>query len=81
MGGEEFLIICPETDPLQAESIAEKLRSEIQQKDFSEVHSKTCSFGVASYTDGDNAVRFIERADRVLYVAKQNGKNQVKVYL
>lgn len=80
-GGEEFLIICPETDAAQAESIAEKLRSEIQTQDFSEVHSKTCSFGVATYMDGDSAVQLIQKADNALYVAKQNGKNQVKVIL
>ena len=45
-GGEEFLIICPETNLLQAEIVAEKIRGIIEQFEFSESLKLTCSFGV-----------------------------------
>lgn len=76
-GGEEFLIICPETTINGASSLAEKLRAEIEKSDFENVGNVTSSFGVASMKHDDSLQRLIQRADEVLYAAKNAGKNRV----
>ena len=77
-GGEEFLLILPLADLEQACSVAEKLRAEISAHVFPGGKQLTCSFGVASYCEGDNADTLISRADKALYQAKNNGKNIVE---
>lgn len=76
-GGEEFLIVCPETDLQGAQLMAEKLRQKIEQFNFSVVKRKTASFGVASLTPEDNQKSLIKKADESLYFAKNNGRNRV----
>lgn len=78
-GGEEFLVISPETDTNGARLLAEKIRSEIETFKFTGIGNKTASFGVASYTNEDNAEAIIKRADIALYNAKNSGKNQVAI--
>jgi diguanylate cyclase (GGDEF)-like protein/PAS domain S-box-containing protein len=77
-GGEEFLIICPETKLLQAEMVAEKIREIIEQFEFSEDLKLTCSFGVTQSDPSDNKETVFHRADNALYVAKNSGRNQVR---
>jgi len=76
-GGEEFIIVCPETDLSSAHVMAEKLRKKIEEFDFSIVKRKTASFGVASLTPEDDEESLIRRADESLYFAKNNGRNRV----
>lgn len=76
-GGEEFLIICPETTIAGALSLAEKLRGDIEKNEFSGIGKMTASFGVTGIKHGDNARSMIHRADKALYSAKQAGKNRV----
>lgn len=76
-GGEEFLIICPNTDQEAAKSISEKLRIDIENHKFSETLSITCSFGVANFQKGDSSHKLLKRTDDALYLAKKTGKNQV----
>ena len=80
-GGEEFLVICPETDSKNAESLATKLMVEVQKHAFPKVEAQTCSFGVSSYKKNDDYTKLVHRADKALYTAKEDGKNQVKVVL
>jgi diguanylate cyclase (GGDEF)-like protein len=72
-GGEEFVIITPETDVSKARRLAERLRKDIAQFGF------TASFGIASYPNKQS--RFpddlIRMADEALYIAKHQGKNKV----
>lgn len=77
-GGEEFLIICPETDRKGAISLAEKLRTEISLHQFSEVESLTASLGVASSEQGLVFESIIANVDKALYKAKKEGRNKVK---
>lgn len=79
-GGEEFLIICHETDAAQAAKIAEKLRAKIENTTFEYVGIQTCSFGVSEYNllDG-NSDAVVKRADDALYKAKESGRNQVRI--
>jgi len=77
-GGEEFLVILPETGPDQAETVAESLRKRIADIELESVPVVTCSFGVTSYRDGDSAERMLARADEALYQAKRQGRNLVE---
>jgi len=75
-GGEEFMILCPDTSLAGAEELAEKLRQSIANYGFS-VGQVTCSFGAAQYHPGENSERLVKRADEALFCAKEGGRNQV----
>jgi diguanylate cyclase (GGDEF)-like protein/PAS domain S-box-containing protein len=76
-GGEEFVIQTPETVLDGAIKLAEKLRSKIENHDFSEPEKITTSFGVTTLKKGDNTISLINRADEALYRAKEGGRNKV----
>lgn len=78
-GGEEFMIICPDTDSDGAAKLAEKLRKAIAEHQFTKVGNKSCSFGVATLQDKEDAQSLISRADEVMYQAKNEGRNRVAV--
>lgn len=77
-GGEEFVIQAPGIALADAVMFAEKLRVAIEQYDFNQPKKITASFGVTVYKKGDNSSRLINRADKALYLAKENGRNQVR---
>lgn len=79
-GGEEFIILCPETDSLSAATLAQKLRSAIDDASFDKVGNITCSFGVTSFKDNESKDSFIKRSDSALYKAKDEGRNKVVVF-
>lgn len=83
-GGEEFLILLPETDDLEAVQIAERLRRRIEDHEIqyeAERFKVTSSFGVASWDAEENDINAtIHRADQALYMAKHKGRNQVISY-
>ncbi len=79
MGGEEFLIVIPETDLEGAKKIAERIRADLENYNFKKFSSVTASFGVAEYIDGEKKDDFIKRADDALYQAKKNGRNRIEV--
>jgi diguanylate cyclase (GGDEF)-like protein len=76
-GGEEFVVLSPESDKENTIVFAEKLRRLIEGYSFSIPLQVTCSFGVTEYKEGDSADSFIHRADQALYTAKQEGRNKV----
>jgi len=76
-GGEEFLILLPQTSYTQAKELAEQLRIGFSIFHFDGVGSKTASFGVASLEADDTLFSLIAKADRALYKAKGSGKNRV----
>jgi diguanylate cyclase (GGDEF)-like protein len=78
-GGEEFLIVCPETETAVGLALAERLRGEFSEGTIAEAGRVTCSFGVASFHLGDDMSTLIARADSALYRAKDNGRNRVEV--
>lgn len=78
-GGEEFVLLLPETNLAGAARIAEKLRTEIERHQFPHVGKITASFGVSQFITGDSETTFIHRADKALYKSKQNGRNRVEV--
>lgn len=77
-GGEEFLIMLPNTSLKGAKISAEKLRKAILNDLVLSRYGLTMSFGVASFKKGDNLDSFIERADKALYKAKREGRNLVR---
>jgi len=80
IGGDEFVIICPETEKNAAQLVAERLRHGIQRLQDSQGKSIgiTASIGVASFPDdGELPDDVLQRADRALYEAKALGKNRV----
>lgn len=78
-GGEEFLVVCPETNVYGARSLAEKIRSDIASFNFTDIGKKTASLGVTAYMNDDDIQSIIRRADTALYTAKDGGKNRVEM--
>lgn len=78
-GGEEFLILLPNSDLESARLLAEKLRSLMEAQNFAYVGRRTSSFGVASYHLHDDEKSMTARADAALYLAKENGRNRVEI--
>ncbi len=76
-GGEEFLVVAPQTDSAQACRLAERLRQVIALCPFERVGSITASFGIAQYRSQESQEDWLKRADNALYTAKQGGRNQV----
>ena len=65
-GGEEFVILLPDTDILGARKMADRLRRVIENHSFEKVKTVTCSFGVTQVQNHDTAKEMIERADGAL---------------
>lgn len=78
-GGEEFVIIMPFTPLDLARIVAEKFRNTITEADFDVVSKITCSFGISEFKEDDTAQSIILRADKAMYMAKENGRNRVEV--
>jgi diguanylate cyclase (GGDEF)-like protein len=77
-GGEEFMIICPETKGEYLEILGERLRNNIMNTSFSDHKlSVTISGGIAQYNGNESRKELIHRADTKLYEAKESGRNRV----
>jgi len=77
-GGEEFLIMLPNTFLKGAKIAAENLRKSILNDIVLSRYGLTISFGVASFKKGDNLDTLVDRADKALYKAKREGRNLVR---
>jgi len=77
-GGEEFIVLCPDTDLQAAVRRAERLRLAIQKSSAGGISrlNVTSSFGVATARLGDSVQTLLERADECLFRAKDNGRNR-----
>ena len=79
-GGEEFIILVPETDSEGAKELAESIRLLIEGFHFDKVVGQiTCSFGIAQYSPGKSKRELILEADQALYRSKNSGRNCVNV--
>ncbi|MDI9597260.1 MAG: GGDEF domain-containing protein [Atribacterota bacterium] len=74
-GGEEFIILLPNTDLESAINLTRRIHKLIKNTDFSPVKKLTCSFGVTSLQEDDTAVSFTNRLDELQYQAKKKGKD------
>ena len=77
-GGEEFIVLCPNTTLSTASRLAERLREKIAKADFPELGHLTVSIGVAECMPDETWEHWFQRADAALYQAKANGRNQVQ---
>ncbi len=77
-GGEEFMILAPETTLEGMTNIAEKVRNTIACHPFSIAKRVTVSFGVAQFKEREAENEFLKRTDDALYIAKQLGRNRVE---
>ena len=79
-GGEEFLVLLPETDLDGASKVAQKIRTTICKDPLTLLNIKvTASFGVTIMSEKDTEDSFIARADNALYEAKETGRNKVAI--
>jgi diguanylate cyclase (GGDEF)-like protein len=74
-GGEEFAIMLPGQTEQAAWSLAERLREAVATADFNGIRL-TLSIGVAQWQRGDSSEAALDRADRALYAAKNQGRNR-----
>jgi polar amino acid transport system substrate-binding protein len=78
-GGEEFVIICPETSLEGTLKLMEDLKKIIESESFETVGTVTASFGLTLFDLEDDASTILKRADDALYKAKDDGRNKVVV--
>ena len=76
-GGEEFLVVCQDSDAAQARLLAERLLQQVREHSFPVPRRLTASAGVAELRAGDDVASLVQRADEALYDAKHGGRDQV----
>jgi diguanylate cyclase (GGDEF)-like protein/hemerythrin-like metal-binding protein/PAS domain S-box-containing protein len=78
-GGEEFVVLCPNTTLSTSAMLAKRLRERIAKAVFPAVKNITVSIGVAECMSGETWEQWFKRADDALYLAKACGRNQVQI--
>lgn len=81
IGGEEFAIITLHATLNDAFEFAERLRNEIKASSFEKIGSLIVSIGISQLTQDDTGTKLFDRADRALYDAKENGRDQVQAFV
>ncbi len=80
-GGEEFTVILPETQGKEALIVAPRIRALTEAEKFipgsGKIVNVTISIGVTEYCPDERVSSFVERADKAMYIAKQEGRNKV----
>lgn len=79
IGGEEFIILLPDTGISEASRMAERIRSKVEEFSFEEIGKITISLGVTQFREGDTNERIMKRVDTALYKAKENGRNRIEI--
>ena len=79
-GGEEFVVFIKEVDSEQTRSILERCRVAIESRRFPQVGKVTVSIGYADLDVAEHPSDSLSKADKALYYAKENGRNQVHSY-
>ncbi|QZD73080.1 diguanylate cyclase [Pseudomonas sp. 3-2] len=78
LGGEEFMVLCPDIDGDHAHMLAEELWHSLRSAPIDVVGVVTASFGIASWRPGEGADALLLRADSGVYAAKQGGRDRVE---
>jgi len=78
-GGEEFMILMPQSDVEAASNVSEKLRLAIAGHHFNNLDKLTVSLGVTGFEPQDDLNSLLKRVDEALYEAKKKGRNRVEV--
>lgn len=78
-GGEEFVILLPNTQIKRAKLVCERIRREVQNDRELKKYSVTFSGGLTEYKKGDSVKKMQSRADKAVYRAKKKGKNRIEL--
>jgi diguanylate cyclase (GGDEF)-like protein len=78
-GGEEFMVLMPQSDVEAASNVSEKLRLAIAGHHFDNLDKLTVSLGVTAFEPQDDLNSLFKRVDEALYEAKKKGRNRVEV--
>lgn len=78
-GGEEFLVLCPETSSTDARALADRLRLAVRAATADHTGSHSISVGIAGARSDDTTDALLRRADAALYCAKDNGRDCVRM--
>ncbi|MCQ6256808.1 GGDEF domain-containing protein [Pseudomonas sp. Q11] len=81
LGGEEFVVLCPDTDGESAHALAVGLWEGLRSAPIEDVGVITASFGIATWHVGEGADALLLRADSGVYAAKQAGRDRVEAQL
>ncbi|WP_354625518.1 GGDEF domain-containing protein [Psychromonas sp. MME2] len=76
-GGEEFIILLPETSLDRALVVCERIREDVEKNMVVEQHRITISLGVTQLRAAESIQTMVQRADGLLYKAKQSGRNRI----
>jgi len=76
-GGEEFMILMPESSALEADISAQRIRKHIENLDIPPLKQLTISLGVTQLLESDTIESFAKRVDEALYTSKKDGRNRV----
>jgi diguanylate cyclase (GGDEF)-like protein len=76
-GGEEFLLVLPNTNINDAKVLANRIREEVEKYSFKIVGTVTISLGLVEYQEKEKIDELFKRVDKLLYKSKNNGRNQV----
>ncbi|WP_342244523.1 sensor domain-containing diguanylate cyclase [Pseudomonas sp. OTU5201] len=79
LGGEEFVVLCPDTNVDQAFQVAQALWQALARESVAGVGQVSASFGCAGWREGENADDLLRRVDAAVYAAKQAGRNQIRI--
>jgi diguanylate cyclase (GGDEF)-like protein len=78
-GGEEFLIICPDTGNVGAGILGERIIRGVSRYKLGKIRDISLSIGITSYEEGDTGDTILTRADKALYIAKENGRRRLEL--
>jgi diguanylate cyclase (GGDEF)-like protein/PAS domain S-box-containing protein len=78
LGGEEFMVLCPDTDGDQAFALASELWAALRAEPVDGVGRVTASFGIASWRKGEGGDALLLRADSGVYAAKMGGRDRIE---
>jgi diguanylate cyclase (GGDEF)-like protein len=78
-GGEEFVILLPNTSLKRAKVVCDRLRREVKRDRIMKRYLVTLSGGLTAYKKGDSVKKMQLRADKAVYLAKKNGKDRIEI--
>lgn len=78
-GGEEFIILLPNTSIKRAKVVCDRMRRAVQNDREMKKYSVTFSGGLTEYKIGDSVKKMQSRVDKAVYLAKKNGKNRIEI--
>lgn len=78
LGGEEFIVLCPDTDQAQAMAVANALWQALRSEPIEGVGLVSASFGVAAWAPNETADSLLRRVDDAVYAAKNAGRDRVQ---